>query len=244
MKADQDTAETLLTLYNEIDHFLRQEYPTDKYADHGYLIQHLSATNPVVARNQQVLRAVAQIRNSLVHNPIPSVATPITLPNTELIKLYASIHRSLLNPPNALHIAIPAQQIFTSTLAANAVEVMGTMYKNIYTHVPIIENNDMIGIFSENCILAYLVSAGEAIVTKDMTINDFKEFLPLSAHLGECFKFLPKNSSLSEVYNTFSEAIHQKKRVGMVFITEHGKETEKPLGIITAWDLTSPELVF
>jgi CBS domain-containing protein len=233
--------EDLLQLYNEVDHFLRRQYRQDKYADHTFLIQELASKNRVIARNQQVMRAVAQIRNSLVHNPIPSVAQPISQPNPLLVKTYKAIRDSLMNPSTALGIAIPTNKIYTSTLDAKLSNVMKTMDENIFTHVPIIDNDKMIGIFSENTLLSYLVDSGETIITKDMKISELRKFLPLSAHRGEVFAFLPRSAFLPEVYEVFNKAIKVRKRVGMVFITEHGKENEKPLGIITAWDLASPE---
>lgn len=233
--------EELLQLYNEVDHFLRQKSKADKYADHSYLIQEMTARNAVVARYQQVLRVVAQIRNTLVHNPIPLIAQPIVEPDPQLITTYRNIRDALLNPANALSIAVPAQKIYTSHLEANLSDVMKVMSENTFTHIPIIENEKMIGVFSENALLTYLVTVGETIVTSDMKIKDVKDYLPISAHKGESFVFLSRKSSLSDVYKIFNDAIKIHKRIGMVFITEHGKPTEKLLGIITAWDLASPE---
>lgn len=241
MSSPQNTADELLNLYNEIDHFLRKEYKQDKFADHSFLIQELAAKNPVIARHQQVMRAVAQIRNSLVHNPIPAVAQPIIQPDAQLVKTYSDIRTALLNPMKAMSIAIPSQQLFTSTLDAPLSKVIRAMDKNIFTHVPIIENDKMVGIFSENTLLSYFADAGETIVTDDMKMADFKDFLPLASHRGEKFVFLPRNASLSRVYEVFNEAIKVRHRIGMIFVTEHGKADEKLLGIITAWDLASPE---
>jgi hypothetical protein len=70
---------------------------------------------------------------------------------------------------------------------------------------------------------------------------DFKDYLPLNAHKGEKFIFLPRKTELADVYELFSKAIKAHERIGMVFISETGKASEKPLGIITAWDLPSPE---
>lgn len=231
----------LIRLYNEVDSFLRSQYKQDKYADHSFLIQQVASTNPTVAKNQNVMRAVAQLRNSLVHNPVSIVADPIAMPHEGLVKRYREIRDSLLNPRTALSIAVPASKIYTSTLEANLAEVMKVMDKNIFTHVPIIKEDKMVGVFSENSLLSYLAENGEAIITKDMTIADFYKYLPLSSHRGEAFEFLARRASLSEVYDIFNKAIQVHRRIGMVFITEHGRETEKPLGIITAWDLANPD---
>lgn len=235
------TAEELIAIYNEIDSFLRQQYKSDKYADHSFLVQEVSRTNAVVARYQQELRAMAQLRNSIVHNPLSVVAQPIASPHPEIIKKYRAIKDAMLNPRTALSIAIPAHNIYTASLNSNLGEVLKEMNKNIYTHVPIIKENQMVGIFSENSLLSYLAESGEVIITNDMTIGDLADYLPLASHQGECFEFLPRRASLGQVFEVFNKAIHKHQRVGMIFITEHGQPGERPLGIITAWDLASPD---
>src|SRR5665213_3530626 len=98
--ADQE----LLDLYNEIDHWLRKIYGKDKFVEHGYLIQELSATNHVVAKHQQVLRTAAQIRNSLIHNPLAPTVQPLVQPNPALVTAYRDIRNALMSPLTALSI--------------------------------------------------------------------------------------------------------------------------------------------
>lgn len=234
-------SQELIELYNEVDAFMRQHYKQDKYTDHAFLIQELAPKNRVIARHQQEMRAVAQLRNSIAHTSFAHLTGPILEPNPEVIKRYHLIRDALLHPANALSIAIPAQHIYTATPQTNVIELLRSMNENIYTHVPIMEDDKLIGIFSENTLLSYIADAGEAVITKDMTVADFKEHIPLSSHASEIFVFLPREISLSRIFEVFNKAIHKHERIGMVFITEHGKADEKPLGIITAWDLASPD---
>lgn len=99
----------------------------------------------------------------------------------------------------------------------------------------------MIGIFSENTLLGYLADNVEAIILDDMKIADFKKYLPLGSHRSEAFEFLPRSAELSSVYGVFNQAIKAHRRIGMLFVTQNGKPSEQLLGIITAWDLASPE---
>jgi CBS domain-containing protein len=241
--ANQETTDIqLLRLYNEIDAFMRQQYKKDRYADHSFLIQELASSNRVIARYQQDMRAVAQLRNSLVHNPF-SNAQPIAQPHPKVVEHYQEIRNALLTPHSALSIAIPTHKIYTVSMDTNLNEVLRIMDKNIYTHVPVIENDKMIGLLSENTLLSYLAEVGETVITNDMTVADLAAYLPLKSHRSESFVFLPRKASLSQVFKVFNDAIRVHNRIGMVFITEHGEEHEKPLGIITAWDLASPEFV-
>jgi hypothetical protein len=174
----------LLLLYNEVDAYLRLQYKQDKYADHSFLIQELSRTNRTIARFQQDMRAIVQLRNSIVHNPFSS-AQPIAMPHPIVVKRYKDIRDALLNPQSALSISVPAAKIYTVELSFNLNEVLRKMDENIYTHVPVIKDNKMVGMLSENTLLSYLAESGEAIITKDMTVADLSEFTPFKAHRNE-----------------------------------------------------------
>lgn len=230
----------LTRIYNEIDAFLRKQTIADKNAEHVYLIQHAARSNKTVARYQQDLRSFAQLRNIIVHNPF-TFADPIANPNGEIIKHYKKIRDMLINPPKALSIAIPATKIFTATKNSNLVEVLDQMEKHIYTHVPIIENESMVGILSESVLLSYIANNKDIIITNDMTISDLGDYIKTSNIRSEVFEFVARDTELAEIYSLFNKAIKIHQRIGMIFITQHGKENEKPLGIITAWDLASPE---
>jgi CBS domain-containing protein len=240
--SDSDTYKRLLQLYNQLDAFMRQEFDVDRYADHSSLLAEGAKANRVIAHHLQELRAVAQLRNSLVHNPMPMLGDPIAVPQPQLVERYADIIRAIQQPVTAMSVAVPVQQLYTATLATELGEVIQTMDKNTYTHVPIIEDGQLIGIFSENTLLSYLAESGDAIITKDMKLSEFKSFLPLDAHHGEKFCFVSRKASLSEVYQLFNKAIKVRQRIGLVFITQSGLASQKPLGIITAWDLANASL--
>jgi CBS domain-containing protein len=241
MPETREPSQELVDLYNEVDAYMRQQYKHDKYSDHIFLIQELAPKNRVIARHQQEMRAVAQIRNIIIHNAFGHIVGPVLQPHTEVVKRYRAVRDALLHPAEALSIAILAHRIYTASMDTNAIKLLKKMNENIYTHVPIMDGDTLLGIFSENTLLAYTADAGEAIITKDMTVVDFAEYIPLKNHASEAFEFLPRNASLGKVYEVFNKAISKHVRIGMVFITEHGREDEKPLGVITAWDLASPE---
>lgn len=238
---DKRPADELLKLYNQIDAFLRNQRRSDRHAEHGYLIQQIAKTNRTVARFQSELRAIAKLRNNIVHNPLMDIAAPIAYPHPLLVERYRHIRDALLDPPRALSIAVPGHKIYTATLTTPLSEVLQKMNDNIFTHVPIMEDSQMMGIFSENTLISYLADKPNRINVKEMTIGDFKSYLPLKGHKGEHFAFLPRKAALADVYDIFNQAIKAHKRIGMIFITKHGGPNERPLGIITAWDLASPE---
>lgn len=235
--------ERYISIYNQLDTYMRKYLRDDKHTDHGYLIQEIALNHRLFARYEQELKEFARLRNVLIHNHFGEAAHPIAVPHPYVVDLYQRIIDAVLNPPSALSIAVLSAQIYTTTYDAKALEVMKLMTKNVYTHVPVMEDGQMVGIFSENTILSYLAHHENSIITADMPISEFTEFIGFDKHKSEQFGFIERNALLADVYALFNAAVKAHKRLGMLFITEHGKQSEKLLGIITAWDLASPEFV-
>ena len=114
---------------------------------------------------------------------------------------------------------------------------MKKMLDKVYTHIPILENNVVVGVFSENTILDFLVNEKRSCLDENTTISDFKEYLPITKHKSEVFLFEKKNTYVYELERKFNEAFKNNKRIGMVFVTENGLSNEKLLGVLTAWDV-------
>lgn len=238
---DNTDSEKFIALYNQLDAYMRNQLGLDRYIDHSTLLREMSQKNKIFLDYLQDLRMFAEMRNMLIHNPYKKDADPLLYPHSYVTKKYAEIVDLVLHPPKALSIAIPGAVIFTATLDTLIQELMNTMVKKNYTHIPIIKNDVMIGVFSENTLLSYLVANQEGIILKDATVRDFYEFIPLEKHMNEYFEFIPRNAILSEVDKIFSEGVKDVKRIAVVYITENGKNNEKILGMITPWDLTSEE---
>ena len=144
-------------------------------------------------------------------------------------------------PKKAILIAIPREVVYTTTLDDSAWKVMQTMNDKVYTHVPVMDGDKMIGVFSENTILSYLVHNKDSIIMQDARISEFKDFVPLDKHPSEYFEFVGRNALLIEVEEIFRRGLISKRRIAVVFITENGNPDEKLLGLITAWDIAGKD---
>src|SRR3989344_966700 len=233
----QDGTDKFLAIYNEIDHYMRGFLNAREYVDHGALLRQMSEKNRLFTDYYKDLKLFAELRNLLVHNPYPDRSNPLMIPHDYITQKYEEIKNSIMRPKKAIDIAVRRELIYTTTLDANAVDVMAEMDDKTYTHVPVIEQDKMIGVFSENTILAYLVDHKDAIIMKDTKVSEFKEFIGLDSHKSEYFEFVSRNALLVEVEALFQEGLRERKRIAVVYITEHGERDEKLLGMITAWDV-------
>ena len=230
-------AEVFLFVYNKIDRFMRKELNKDERISHTELIDMISKKNKLFNKNNGHLKSFARLRNAIVHESY-NIAEPIAEPHEEIITQYKNIMNKVMEPDKALDtVAVQANNIFTANLEDDALEVMKKMQQNTFTHVPVLENNKLIGIFSENTIFSYIVDNEALLLGDEIKIKEFEKFIPLDMHESEIFKFVSKDKLLYEVEDMFEEELRDNKRLSVIFITEAGKTTEKILGMITAWDI-------
>lgn len=226
-----------LSIYNEIDHYMRSFLNSDNYTDHGMLIRQMTEKNRLFQSYYTDLKLFSELRNLLVHNPYPNSANPLIVPHSYIVKKYEEIRNALLHPKKAIDIAVRREFIYTTSLNANAIDVMQTMNEKTYTHVPVMDGEKMIGVFSENTILTYLVNNKDTILLKDTKIAEFKDFIGLDRHPSEYFKFVSREMSFVDIAVLFQEGLKERKRIAVIYITQNGKQEEKLLGMITAWDV-------
>ncbi len=224
-------------IYNQLDNHLRNKLNLEHNVPHTYLIKEISKTDRLIRNQKNELIQFAQLRNAIVHNPDRSVAHPIAEPHKIIVERYEDILEQILNPVKALDVAIPNANIYSTTLDKKAMDVMSIMNEKIFTHVPVLNDDKIFGVFSENVVFSYLVKNEIAIVEKDTRISEFKDFLPLDNHPSEFFKFVPKSALLIEIQELFEDELKSNLRLGAVFITNSGNQNEKLLGLITAWDI-------
>jgi len=240
MKNNKTNYDDFITIYNELDAFMRKELNYDDYERvwHSDLIRQMAQKNKVFKLYMEELLAFARLRNAIVHNPNKRDAQPIADPHDYVVEKYKQILDKVLRPAIALDtIAVRSENIYTASLNDKALDVMATMNKYTYTHVPIIEDGKLVGVFSENTVFSYIVNTGDVLLEKDAKIREFSEFIPIDKHVSESFAFVPRDTLVIDIEEMFADELKDGKRLAVVFMTNNGDLNEKILGLITAWDV-------
>lgn len=105
-----------------------------------------------------------------------------------------------------------------------------------HMQLPVFEGkNRLLGVLSPNALLVYLGKS--KAMRADLKLRDMMEVLPLSAHICEHYAFLPRGATKQDVAALYNDYYDRGKKLAMVFVTEHGREEEAVLGILTAYDI-------
>jgi len=108
---------------------------------HMFIIDRLSDTNKFIRNHKEELKLYARLRNAIVHNPFGSEINVIAEPHPKVVAKYAALRDGIVNPPPALRFAILPEKIYSTTMGANAREVMRVMADKAFTYVPVLEED-------------------------------------------------------------------------------------------------------
>ncbi len=222
-----------LDLYSRLEKAIRDRYPVP--SGEGALAW--------LARNDRDYRNIKdeldycrEVRNFLQHNELVNDDYAI-IPSEGMVQTMRNILSRVAEIPKAIHICTKTRQLYSVSLQDRIRPAMRTMARNSYTHVPILQDGFVVGVFSENTLVAHMNTDEVVEITEEDTFEKMKGLLPLDKHVGETFRFVSEGLLATEIAEMFLDALKRRERLCMVFVTANGKQSEKLLGIITAWDM-------
>ena len=236
LQQSKPAAGRLLAAYNELDDYMRRFLKHGSETSHKRLIDEIAQTNPLFERVQYELHSFAKLRNAIIHTHMLNAA-PIATPNEEAVAEYEKMVAGLLHPPPAWSIAIALSDIFTTEWTERVRDVVAVMNEHVYTHVPILRDGAVVGVFSEHTFFSSLAAHARLEITDETRFEEFREFLAPDRHASEFFVFLSETATLVDLLICFRKNFDEKKRLAAVFITEDGSETGRLRGLVTAWDI-------
>ncbi len=228
-----DKCEEFLDLYKQLESLAVNQL--DAKSD-GTAVSQLQR-RPEFIDIRSELDYIRDVRNLLTHRPRIDDEYAVE-PTDAMIDLLKKTIRRIEKPLTASDIYVPLGEVLFAEMETKVFSVMSAMFKKAFTHVPILEDSKVVGVFSDNTLMNYILF-GNLLITNETRFSEIGEYLPLGVHPAETYRFVSRNETVSNISDIFDEALKNSDRVGMVFVTEHGKSEEKLLGIITAWDVAA-----
>ena len=227
-----DNAEIFIEKYKQLEELVRSTY---NLKNSDSISAYLSSQN-VYQRYRDEIRYCQEVRNLLSHKKKISNNFAVE-PSQQMIDFIDNLINKIKKRTKCYEIQISESQVCWKSMNDSVKETIKEMSDKLYTHIPIIEDGKVVGVFDENSIFNYL-SKQEIIMIEDKTtFNDIKDFIGLYDSEMEEFIFFRSNSYLEELENEFEKAYRKGKRIGIAFMTQNGKSYEKLQGIITPWDM-------
>ncbi len=225
--------EEFLDLYRKLEHIGREIYFPN--SNNSPIIGRLQAL-PVLKEFKEDIDYCRVVRNFLVHNPKVNGAYPIT-PSEEMLNILRKCVDRINNPLPAMKFAVKRKNLYSATLNSKISEISKYMDTHGFTHIPVFDNEKLLGVFSDNSIYAYVCANKELNINVHSTLKVLEKYIALDMHTNEYFAFVKKDSTLYEVSKLFTIDVRSMKNLAAVFFTENGKINEKILGMMTPYSI-------
>ena len=229
-----ERTEAFLTIFNELEQFLRDSTNSGRNVPFGGLIGRSSDSNAAVRTYHRDLREWADLRNAVVHeHPRGQVIAEIT---PEALAEFQHVAGVIMAPPRVFpHFRRDVRVFKESDPLTEAVE---DLWREGYSQVIVRQNGEMT-LLSYAGITRWM---GEAIEGTVIDLDGATVGRALSFEEAGGIGFLSRNATIFDAREQFHQFAGQRtQRLRVLVITEHGNGREAPLGLVTASDILAAE---
>ena len=222
-----ENAEKFIALYNEIDHILRTMLHEEVWVGFRELVERSAKFNRVVREYEDDLKQIGDLRNVIVHRTTDKI---IAEPSDFIIDLTKKIRDLLKEPPKV----IPQFQKEVVIADANEtiLKLARTMKQLNFSKIPIYINGEFLFLATAETLVRYFAENSD----KELSATKIQEMEPFAEHKDN-YRFVSKDTDIFQVADIFEIYYRNKQKLDAVIITEHGEKNEKPIGIITQFDV-------
>ncbi|MBR2176653.1 MAG: CBS domain-containing protein [Clostridia bacterium] len=229
-----DRADEFLNKYRILEEELNKKYGYDEKTFGSPVVRFINDKESKPYRDK--LNICREIRNFLSHHSEFDGERMIQ-PSAAIVRFLDEVAEYVRRPPLALDCATLYADILKTTLPQKAQTVMKKMERQGFSHVPVIDDGECVGVFSVSTVFTYALLNGMAGISDDMIIADFSELLPADKHSTERFRFVGRESTINDVRGEFERKNRNMKRLAAVFITDNGSSKGRILGMLTPHDV-------
>ncbi len=226
-----------MTLFKKLEKFLRIEYNKGDYSHSGFVstIYRIKKSNkhPVIANkyNFDMLLQASQMRNIIAHNQ------DVLTPSDNFLKRFEKVVDDIIHPKTVYDVMVRFNQLSTINKQTTIGDAVHLLKEKGYNTLPVIEGDELIGLFTEKSLFDYFSMHRTEEISKAKTINHMIEAIDLNTDPRHFFAFVRRDLSVQDAYDVFTSDLKSRRELLLLLVTEHGKPTEKLLGIVALRDL-------
>ncbi len=232
---DEEYCSTFLTQFKKLEkELLSIAELRDDYVSFSRALNHIyyNRLNPVISQrdNYDFLRTASDVRNILSHE------NNICVPTKEFVDRFFKISQSIISPFTCYQVA--TKNIDVCHYSDHVFSVCDLMNNKSLSHIPVLNDESFVeGVFSRSSLFDYLQKYNHLEITDEFTIGDLREVVDLRSHTNETYIFVERNLNILSAFELIQKRKAHDKNVALLLVTEHGKQKEKLLGVITMIDL-------
>lgn len=230
---------TFLASFDALHRQMRLAYSIDA-ADFDTCVRFARDRRKMRAGDLAFLDQCRHIRNFLAHsNDVISTGLVGVTIDAGAIQRLDALRGQIAEKLPAARFAVPMAKVLTTGFEDRVEPLMRRMTELEYSHVPVMENRQVRGVFDERVLFRALADDRLDVVTSASTIRDVVDPFTFDkvdpADFG--IIFAPRGISLADLRQEMERRKTALDRISLILLTENGSAREMPLSLMTIWDI-------
>ena len=226
-----DQSSAFLEAFNAFEDWLRQRANAAPGADFYELVDLVAEGRAGVERHAYLLKKFGRLRNLVVHEYSRDKA--MTVPTNYTVERVAAIRDELLSPPTLL--SVSTRPVVTCSLIDPLGAAAKKMRDGSYSQLPVYDGSAFVGLLTAETVARWVASNladGQELMEEEKVKQVLRHQEDPENHT-----FLGRVSTVPDGLAAFDDFLHRGKRLEAILVTENGRPTEQPLGIVTIHDI-------
>lgn len=224
-----DNNELFIEKYKELEYVITKRYNLSKTISPIAYIEKRNEYD----RFDKELEYCREVRNFLQHEGKINNEFAVVASN-EMIKKLDEIIEFVKNPIRIKDVFIPLSKVYYKSLDNYVYPSMLSMDYKKYSHIPILKDKKLIGVFSKTSIFKYLLEEDINRLNEDLSFRDIEKYISLDE---EYYLYEKLQTPVEEVKEEVIKNFKQGKRIAIIFVTKDGTINSDLLGLLTPYDI-------
>lgn len=227
----KSNAQRFIDAYNVIDYGLRTIYDFKRSMSFSDVVRRAVVLNAVVRKYEEDLIDYGRLRNAIVHQGNKKYI--IAEPHDDVVDKIEKLATLITEPPKAID-KVGNKEVVLINHDLSISKAMMLIYRTGYGNLPVYEGDKLIGILNARKLINILGQKAE----EGANIQEFVDSVTVGEiihEMGDDYYYL-----LADEHLTIDQAMtyfENNRKLLIILITKGGKESGKPLKIISSVDI-------
>lgn len=227
----KSNAERFIEAYNQIDYSLRTIYDFKRSMSFSDVIRRSVVLNAVVRKYEEDLIDFGRLRNAIIHQGNNKYT--IAEPHDDIVEKIEKLADLISEPPKAIA-RVGTKEVVTINQDMLIAKAMELMARTGYSNLPTYNGDSLVGILNARKLLNVLGNK----IAEGVNLHEFVNTVTVGEiiqEMGEDYYFMLADPDISvdQAMNFFEN----NRKLLIILITKNGKDTSKPLAIISSADI-------
>lgn len=224
-------AERFIEAYNTIDYSLRTIYDFKRSMSFSDVIRRSVVLNAVVRKYEEDLIDYGRLRNAIIHHGNSKYT--IAEPHDDIVTKIEKLAELISEPPLAVD-RVGNKEVIIIDKDLTISKAIELIARTGYSNLPVYEENKLLGIINGRKLINVLGSK----IADGINLQEFVDNTTVGeivSLMGDDYYFMLADDDITidEAMNYFEN----NRKLLIILITKDGKDTSKPLSIISSSDI-------